>query len=211
MISVVKNKNSVSIRVAADIINTSSQNFNLFTVKKSIEQQLLNVYHAPVGKYSLDIAIQINVLTKVNQCSSKNILFQIVDSIPGNNPAEADFKGLRIKLNKVGLQDIIEHRNTRTIPHELGHLFGWDHPHARAQYASINLSAHSLEQELTEEERRCNLMSQTWYAQKAGIPLEEAMQLSEKQIELLLLNDQNGSLNHNYHLKHFLFWKKIAS
>lgn len=211
MISVVNNKNSVSICIAADIINTSSQKFNLFTVKKSIEQQLLKVYHASVGKYSLDIAIQINVLTKVNQCSFQKVLFQIVDSIPGSNPAEADFKGLRIKLNKASLQDIIENRNTRTIPHEMGHLLGWDHPHARAQYASINLSAHVLEQQLNEEDRRCNLMSQTWYAQKAGIPIEQAMKLSEKQIELLLLNDQNGSLNHNYHLKDFLFWKKIVS
>lgn len=211
MISIIHNQNAISIRIAVDIINTSSQNFNLFTVKKAIEQQLLKVYHASVGKFSLDVVIQTNVLTKVNQCSSKKILFQIVDSIPGNNPAEADFKGLRIKLNKASLQDIIENRNIRTIPHELGHLFGWDHPHARAEYASINLSAHALEQQLTEEERRCNLMSQTWYAQKAGIPLEQAMKLSEKQIELLLLNDQNGSLNHNYHLKDFLFWKKIVS
>lgn len=138
-------------------------------------------------------------------------MFQIVDTIAGTNPAEADFKGLRIKLNKASLQDIIENRNTRTIPHEIGHLFGWDHPHARAQYASINLSAHAMEQQLTEEERRCNLMSQTWYAQKALIPLEQAMQLSEKQIELLLLNYQNGLLNYNYHLKNFLFWKKIVS
>jgi len=69
MISVVNNQNSVSIRIAADIINTSSKKFNLHTVKKSIEQQLLNVYHASVGKYNLDFSININVLSKTNQCS----------------------------------------------------------------------------------------------------------------------------------------------
>jgi hypothetical protein len=210
MISVIHNQNAVSIKIAADVVNTSSQNFNLLALKRSIEEQLLNVYHASVGKYSLDFSINLKILTKVNECSPDKVLFQIVDTILGNNPAEADFKGLRIKLNRVYVNDIIENKNIRTIPHELGHLFGWDHPHARAQYASINLSAHLLEQQLTEEERRCNLMSQTWYAQKAGIPLERAMLLSEKQIDLLLLNDQKGLLNRNYHLKHFLFWKKIV-
>ena len=107
------------------------------------------------------------------------------------------------------MNDIISGKNSRTIPHEVGHLLGWDHPHANAKFESINTTAHLLEQQLTETERQCNLMSQSWYAQKAGIPLEDATQISEKQIEVLLENYTTNSLNRNWHLKYFLWWKKI--
>lgn len=209
MISVRQNSDSILIIVDADIYNSSQQSFNLFSLRSSIEKQLQTVFHSSIGKYSLDIDCNITCCYKLSQCSAKRVLFQIVDSIPGSNPAEADFKGLRIKLNRAHIQDIIEMKNVRTIPHEIGHLFGWDHPHAKAQYESVNLSSHALEQQLTEEERKQNLMSQTWYAQRALIPLERAMQISEKQIELLILNFNGGSLNHNRHFRQFLFWKKI--
>lgn len=209
MISITKNNSLILISFKADLINSSSQRFDLTALKKAIHFQIQKVYHNSVGKYSLDIHIEFNILNSVHQCSPKRILFQIVDSIPGNNPAQADFKGLRIALNKAALNDIISNRNTRTIPHEFGHLLGWDHPHANALHESVNKNAHLLEQQLTEPERKCNLMSQSWYAQRSNIPLEQAMQLTEKQIELLLLNYNSHQLNKNKHLNYFLFWKKI--
>ena len=211
MIFLTQQNNTLQIRLHADLINTSSQPFDLAALKRSIVSQLAQVYHASVGKYSLDIDTNIHILQNVNQCSAKNILFQIVNTIPGNNPAEADFKGLRIKLNRNAIADIILNKNSRTIPHELGHLFGWDHPHARAKYESINLEAHPLEQQLTENERKHNLMSQGWYAQKAEVPLEQAMQITEKQIELLLLNYSTKRLNRNFHLKDYILWKKLLN
>ncbi len=211
MIFLTKQHHTIFIKLHADLINTSAQAFDLVALQRAIVTQLAQVYHASVGKYSLDIDTNIHVLQREAQCSEKNILFQIVDIIPGNNPAEADFKGLRIKLNRAIIPDIISNKNTRTIPHEIGHLFGWDHPHANAKYESINASAHPLEKQLTENERKHNLMSQGWYAQKALIPLDKAMQLTEKQIELLLLNYGSRQLNRNFHLKHFLFWKRLLN
>lgn len=211
MIFLVQQNTTLKIRLHADLINTSSQAFDLAALKRALVSQLAQVYHSSVGKYSLDIDTNIHILQHVNQCSAKNILFQVVDTIPGNNPAEADFKGLRIKLNRNAVSDMILNKNIRTIPHELGHLFGWDHPHARAKYESINLEAHPLEQQLTENERKHNLMSQGWYAQKAGIALEQAMQLTEKQIELLVLNYSTRQLNRNFHVKDYFFWKKLLN
>ncbi len=211
MIILQRLSNTLNIKVQADLINTSSSAFDLAALQRAIVSQLKNVFHASVGKYSVDINTNLHVLQNKNQCSAKNVLFQIVNEIQGRNPAETDFKGLRIKLNKLIVKDIITSKNIRTIPHEMGHLFGWDHPHARAKYESINLEAHALEQELTEEERKHNLMSQGWYAQKAMIPLERAMRLSEQQIELLLLNYAGQKLNRNFHLKSFLIWKKIIN
>jgi hypothetical protein len=204
-----QNNNSISIFVDADIINTSSLIFDLELLKHSLVSQLKSIYQNQYGKYELSISIKIDILTKVSQCSRTKTLFQIVDNITGNNPAEADFKGLRIKLNKNNIQDFIANTNFRTLSHELGHLFGWDHPHAKALFESVNPDASSLEKTLTEEQRQCNLMSQTWYAQKAGIPIDKAMQITEPQIDLLIFNYKAGLLNKNFHLRGYLWWKKI--
>ena len=201
--------NSLTITVDADIINTSSQEFDLEILKEVIIKQIKNVYDNQFGKYNLIISITINVLSKVNQCSPKKTLFQIVDELPGNNPAEADVKGLRVKLNKNYIHDFISNSNFRTLSHELGHMLGWEHPHANALFESVNPDASPLEKQLTETQRQCNLMSQTWYAQKAGVSLDKAMHLEEPQIELLLINYNTGVLNQNKHLKYFLWWKKL--
>ncbi|MDF2448588.1 MAG: hypothetical protein K0R26_1092 [Bacteroidota bacterium] len=210
MISVKKNNLHISLAIEADLINTSTSAFDLNALKKSILWQLAVVYNRKTGRYILNISFNLKILSRVSHCTPNKVLFQIVDSVPGNNPAEADFKGLRIKLNKNHVPDIIANKNIRTIPHEIGHLLGWEHPHANAQFQSVNLSAHPLEQQLSEEERQRNLMSQSWYAQKAGIPLNQAMELSENQIELLFLKEHHISLNKNRHLNYFLWWKKIV-
>ena len=151
MIRILHQGNSVSLTLQADIINQSQRAFDLIALQRSISNQLTTVYHNSYGKYSIDIKTEFRTLNHVSQCSTHRILFQIVDSILGNNPAEADFKGLRIKLNRNAIADIISGRNFRTIPHELGHLLGLDHPHARAAFESVNKEAHPLEQALTEK------------------------------------------------------------
>lgn len=201
--------NSILISIDADIINTSSEIFDLEILQQSLITQLSNIYNQQIGKYSVKFFININILSRVSQCSKSKILFQIVDTIKGNNPAEADFKGLRVKLNKNNIQDFISGKNFRTLPHEMGHLFGWDHPHANALFESINPDASSLEKTLTELQRQCNLMSQTWYAQKTGLPMDKALQLTEQQMDLLIINYNSNLLNKNYHLRGYLWWKKL--
>lgn len=210
MIGIAQKENRVGIYLTADIINTSSERADLVSLKRAIVSQLENTFRSTAGRYHLNLKADVEVLYRVQHCSTTKVLFQVVDTLPGKHPAEADFKGLRIRLNKTIINDIIYNRNVRTVPHELGHLFGWDHPHARAAYGSVNPESHPLEQQLTEEERRHNLMSQGWYPQRTNIPLEEAMQISEKQVELLLLYYRSGQLNRNLHLRrHNLFWKKL--
>ena len=209
MIKIVKNSNIILLSISIDIINTSTLFFDLNSFKTSINNQLTTVYNNIIGKYKLELNLHLRILNHKNQCSPKNILFQIVDTIPNNNVAIADLKGMRVKLNKLYITDFITNKNCRTLPHELGHLLGLNHPHANAKFESINLDGHILEQQLTETDRQCNLMSQSWYAQKANVPLVNSMHLTEKQIELILLNYNTNSLNKNYHLKYFLWWKKI--
>lgn len=211
MIGIAQKENRVGIYLTADIINTSSERADLASLRRAIVSQLENTFHCSAGKYNLNLKAEVKVLYHIRDCSPTRVLFEVVDTITNNNPAEARLRSLRIQLNKTIINDIIYNRNIRTIPHELGHLFGWDHPHARAAYESVNPDSHALEQQLTEEERRHNLMSQGWYPQRTNIPLEKAMQLSEKQVDLLLLYYRSGQLNRNLHLKHFLFWKKLLA
>lgn len=210
MISILKQNQLIQISIDADLLNTSSQAFNLEVLKSSIISQLQQVFNISIENYTIDFSITIKVLKHVYQCSRKKVLFQIVDVIPNNNAADADLKGLRIKLNKAFVQKMIDHKNTRTIPHEVGHLFGWNHPHANATYESINLEAHPFEQLLTEQQRQTNLMSQTWYPQRANIPLDKAIQLTQYQLNVLLEYYDLGLLNKNFHLNYFLFWKKLV-
>lgn len=210
MIQLTQKQQAIQLHIDADIINTSSQRFDLEALKTAIVKQLQSVFTVSVGCYNLSIYVDVAVLKHVRECSPKKILFQIVDGISGNNPAEAVLKGMRIKLNKNVVEDIIQHRNQRTIAHEIGHLLGWNHPHANATFESINANAHMLEQQLSETERQCNLMSQTWYAQKANVPINTAIQITQQQIEVLIEYYQNSELNKNYHLNYFWFWKKLA-
>ena len=210
MIQLIQKQQAIQLRIDADIINTSGQNFDLEALKTAIIKQLQTVFTVSVGHYDLSILVNVTVLKHVRDCSPKKILFQIVDSISGNNPAEAVLKGMRIKLNKNVIDDIIHNRNQRTIAHEIGHLLGWNHPHANATFESINANAHSLEQQLSESERQHNLMSQTWYAQKANVSINRAIKITPQQIEVLQEYSQKMELNKNYHLNYFWFWKKLA-
>ncbi len=209
MISLLQDNNQIKLSLQFQIYNTSTSHFNLDKLKLAIISQLSRVYNGSFGKYNLKIICNVEIIKHKIGISPRKILIQIVDEINGNNPAEADLGGLRIKLNKNIIDNIISEVNIRTIPHELGHLFGWNHPHANALFQSINPNASELEKLLTEVERCCNLMSQTWYAQKANVLLENAMCITENQVELLVQNFKNDVLNKNYHLKHFLFWKHL--
>lgn len=210
MITVSKQNQLIQIKIDADILNTSSRVFNLEALKSAIINQLQQVFNISVETFTINFSVTLKVLKHVYQCSPKKVLFQIVDTLPNNNAADADLKGLRVKLNQAFVQEMIDHKNTRTIPHEVGHLFGWNHPHANATFESINLDAHPFEQLLTEQQRQTNLMSQTWYAQRANIPLDKAIQLTPYQLNVLLEYYNLGFLNKNFHLNYFLFWKKLV-
>jgi len=210
MILIQKNDLNVSITIDADILNISNTKLNLYELQIALKKQLEKAYNTIIGKYNITLQLNSRVISAVKQCSPRRVLFQVVDSITGNNPAEADFKGLRVKLNISNIKDFTSLENYRTLPHELGHLLGLDHPHDNAKFESVNPKAHALEQELTEEQRQHNLMSQTWYIQKANVDLNNSLQLTENQIDVVLHYYYSNQLNQNKHLRYFWFWKKLV-
>ena len=201
-----------NLHVSAQLFNNSSDPFiDVIKLRLAILNQVKKVYNFAGSNFSVSLVMDIHIVSSIAQINRNKLLFCIQDEVRNGNPAEADFKGLRVALNKNILDTIISGANTRTIPHELGHIFGWEHPHARGKYESINLEADKVyEQSMTETERKKNLMSQTWYIQTAGLIANEGTELTFGQMELLHKNFQAKKLNNNYHIKGWLWWKRLV-
>lgn len=188
---------TVTIRLHLHIINRSSQSFNLFDLEKAVNRQLTAVFNIPQQGLAIEITTKVLYTYKLNQLYQQMVL-AITDHVKYGNPAETHFKGLLISINKNFITSILSNQNKRTLAHEFGHALGLDHPHAPALFNSINPTAHPLEQQIPIEELPFNLMSQTWYVQKAEVPINEALNLHPKQIQLVKQHLINNQLNQNY-------------
>lgn len=191
---------SVTIHLHLNIINRSSQSFNLFDLEKAVKTQLTAVFNLPFQGLALEINSKVLYRYKLKQLYQQMVL-AITDQVKHGNPAETHFKGLLISVNKNFIASILSNQNKRTLAHEFGHALGLDHPHAPAMYDSINQTAHPLEQQIPIEELPFNLMSQTWYIQKAKVSINEAIKLHPKQIQLIKHNLVNNHLNQNYSIR----------
>lgn len=188
---------SVTIHLHLNIINRSSQSFNLFDLEKAVKTQLTAVFNLPFQGLALEINSKVLYRYKLKQLYQQMVL-AITDQVKHGNPAETHFKGLLISVNKNFIASILSNQNKRTLAHEFGHALGLDHPHAPALFKAINPNAHPLEQQIPLEELPFNLMSQTWYVQKEEVPINEALCLHPKQIQLIKHNLINNRLNQNY-------------
>jgi hypothetical protein len=176
----------------------------------AIKKQTEKIFTFNNANFSCSLTIILNPIKKIIDIPYHQLLVLIADNVSNDNVAEADFCGLRIKINANHVNAITSYQNQRTISHEIGHLMGWDHPHARGEFNSVNPEANkAFEQCMSEEERRTNLMSQTWYIQKAGTNLNAGTQLTEKQLALAHLNYLENKLNKNFHLRGHLWWKYL--
>lgn len=205
-----ENYPSFSISISAQLINLSADSeLNLDVIRSLIIKQISNTYHISSSNFACNLNIQIENIFKESKINKNKLLFCITEDIVNNNLAQANFKGGIIKINNLHLS-LIQSENNRTIPHELGHIFGWDHPHANGIFESVNLGCDpQFEQTLSEKERQNNLMSQSWYIQKTGKSLDEGKEICLSQLELLLNNYTNQKLGNTLHLKGWWIWKKV--
>lgn len=212
MIAITKNKDVTTINMEFYLVNqTNDTSINLYVLATALKQQIEAVYNIKESNLVCVITIQPLYKYKLKDLARK-LIFAVSNSITNDNVAEAYFCGNLAKINVNQIHAIISKQNIRTIPHEVGHLLGLDHPHARAKYNSVNDQAHELERNMTEEERRENLMSQTWYIQNAGKRENEALNLTKDQVALIIENYEINRLNKNYTLKKTWFgWKWITT
>jgi hypothetical protein len=171
MLSVTRKDNLIILNFEIYLINkTSLVNINLFILAVSIKKQIETVYSGTLGKIELQSNVSVKPLYEYKlKALHNNLVIAISSNVINDNVAEADFGGLLIKINPKHLDSINSGINKRTIPHELGHILGLDHPHSRGKFESVNLEASPLEQSITNQEKLNNLMCQSWYIQKAGI------------------------------------------
>jgi hypothetical protein len=203
------NKETCSLDIEAYLINCSNTaTIPLFELAQVLKQQIESVYNVAINDIELKTKISIIPLYHYRLKQLHNhLVFAISDNVTNDNIAEAYQYDSLVKLNTRKLQAILSNKNTRTVPHETGHLFGWDHPHANGEYQSINTSAHLLEQQLTETERAVNLMSQTWYIQRSGLSENDGKNIALPQLELLKLNYTNNAINkQNKLIKRWFRW-----
>lgn len=206
MLWLTKKENSVNIYFNIYLVNRSATNVNLFIFAASIKKQIESVYSGRIGVFDLTTVITIKPLYKYQlRTLYNNLVIAVSDHVTNDNVAEADFKGLLIKLNPKHIDSINNGNNKRTLPHELGHILGLDHPHANAKFESVNPLASVHEQQISDEEKTHNLMCQSWYIQKAGVALNDAMALTEGQVKLIYENYNSKKLNRNYSIKKGFF------
>lgn len=93
------------------------------------------------------------------------------------------------------VEDIINHTNTRTVAHELGHTAGWNHPHDK----SGNADPQTTWEAMTPTQMNQNLMSQTWFSQTQNSTSAQniSREITYNQMVLLRNNSVTGNLNKN--------------
>ncbi len=202
------NKENCLLHIEAYLINCSTSAVSLFDLAQVLKQQIETVYNVNINGVELKTKLVIIPLYHYRLKQLHNhLVFAISDKVTNDNIAEAYQYDSLVKLNAKQLPTILSNKNTRTIPHEIGHLFGWDHPHANGAYQSVNTNAHPLEQQLTEAERAINLMSQTWYIQRSGLSENDGKTIALPQLELLKLNYKNNVINkQNKLIKRWFRW-----
>ncbi len=207
MISLIKNENTILLNFEIYLINKSNNSsVNLFILATTIKLQIESVYNKKYSNINLQCNVTITPLYKYElKKITTRIVFAVSNHITNNNVAEAYFCSNLVKINVNQLDAIISNKNTRSIPHEVGNLLGFNHPHARAKFNSVNEYATDFERNMTDAERQINLMSQTWYVQQAGKNENEALNLTQSQLELLIENFEKKRLNKNHSIKRSLF------
>ena len=180
MLFLTRKENSIHLYFEILLINKSAGNVNLFILAAAIKKQIEAVYKGKFGRFELTTVVTVKPIYKHQLKMLHNkLVIAVSEYVTNDNIAEADFGGLLIKLNLKYIESIISGNNKRTVPHELGHILGLDHPHANAAFESVNLKASLHEQVMRNEERTTNLMCQGRYVQKAGIELNSALHLTE--------------------------------
>ena len=180
-------KTNVSINFSGVIVNNSSnKHLNLTDIRDKIKQQIISRYSLSSKKYNVKMNVDLRVVNSVDEISTKDIVFDIVNqNVFGNQSvlANSDVGGMHIRIGPRAIKGLLDGTNTRTIPHEVGHSAG---------LLDANIENNGKIDLLT------NLMTQTGYLRSHKVQeYTKVGNISDYQIERIISKYKNGELNRN--------------
>jgi hypothetical protein len=178
------------ITVNAALYNNSSTNYSqkqMNQLADKIKSQCMAVFNTSGKGYTVDFKMNLSVAKSVDDIKSTDHVYQIVDQkVEGGNLAQADpNNSLNIQIGTRFVNGVLGITNDpavniRTVAHELGHTGGLDE--ANKGNAGVTDIRH-------------NIMAQSYYVLRKGIPLNEVTQLTQGQINMITNNYNQGKLN----------------
>ena len=157
--------------------------------------------------------VDIRIVTDYRDIQADDHVIEIVQPnlIGTSTPGYTPFYGKRILINSNFVGDIAAGTNTRSLPHELGHSAGLEHPHPEDEQCGDFLSSQSPDWIINPANTE-NLMNQTWFEQdladlhpELGINPEAATFVSKWQIESMYNAYSSGKLNVQNNYDHSIF------
>ena len=118
----------VNIRVTGVVYNNSSEYFNMNAFRNAVASQIEDVFtfSDDVEKFDVTTTADIRVAKSVEDISERDHVFQIVDQnrLRPNELASTLPRSLDVNIGTILAKATINHLNSRSIAHELGHSGG---------------------------------------------------------------------------------------
>lgn len=181
---------------------TEASNYEVKNLNEGLDRPPNNVaYPTEIIDVNVEVEVEIRTITDKKDLGSEEHLVEIVDdkNITSESTREenkitlgqAPFNGRYVKINALGVRDILNGTNKKTVPHEFGHTGGLEHPNLGAGFFGYFQS----EQYMKDGTHDNNLMYQTGYQDNTLGNTGDGNELRANQIEILIRNFENGSLN----------------
>ncbi|MBK7796707.1 MAG: RHS repeat-associated core domain-containing protein [Saprospiraceae bacterium] len=189
--SIINNKEHYTIGFKGAILNSSGSKLDMAALKKNLTASIANVYNSQniEGGATVSVNIDLRVITSESEIQSNDHLISVYSNSEFESITEkgvtgvADAYGKKIGISENTANAIICGDNSRTVPHELGHTAGLQHP-------DVDPKGLANYYDLKDDN---NLM----YGRSKGGGHQLGSKLKSNQIESMYNNFKSGKLNKN--------------
>jgi len=189
--SIINNKAHYTIGFKGALLNSSGSKVDMEALKKNLTASITSVYNSQniEGGATVSLNIDLKVISSESEIQSNDHLISVYsnsefESITAKGvKGVADAYGKKIGISENTANDIICGDNNRTVPHELGHTAGLQHP-------DVDPKGLANFYDLGDDN---NLM----YGRSKGSGHQLGSKLKSNQIESMYNNFKSGKLNKN--------------
>jgi hypothetical protein len=106
--------------------NSSNSNIDMAALQSKIQEQIGTVFNISGDGFSVNMTLNLRMVTSVDDINSTDHVFQVVDqhNFKEGELADATVRGLNIRIGSDLVESTINGTNNRSIAHELGHTGG---------------------------------------------------------------------------------------